>query len=474
MLRKLLSHAALYGLAAQVPRVAGVLALPIITPYLTTTDYGVAGVVTAYVGALGLFQSLGLSVVMGNTFTRHPTRFKWVWRQLHGFILLWSALYSVPLVGLLYAVIPDEAEANRWELILLNLVPVVLLSNTSFFGNFLYHMRQRPLPVAAYSFITGGVTVALNIYFIAFLRLGYMGWFYATFVASVAGFVLLFYPVYVQEGLWPIFKFKLYRIRSSLKVSLPLLPHHFSFFLLDASDKLMLDALRVPLPRIGFYNIASSFGLYFSAASNAVVEAATPFYMRYFSKEGDPESLLEARRMTFSLQVLFLGATALGSLWMKEVFELLIRNETLQGAYPLAIIMLMGYTYRPMYLAVVNRLSFQEKTKELWKISLVAGVGNVLLNLLLIPVFGIEAAAFTTFAALVYLGYSGFLLKEYRALSNVPYYPWRWLALTIVLLLAVYALADAGPLLKALISLLILAFAGSGLWRLNKAKAGAL
>ena len=67
MLRKLLSHAAIYGLAAQVPRLAGVLALPIITRYLTTTDYGVAGVVTAYVSALGILQSLGLSVVMVNS-----------------------------------------------------------------------------------------------------------------------------------------------------------------------------------------------------------------------------------------------------------------------------------------------------------------------------------------------------------------------------------------------------------------------
>lgn len=452
---------------------AGVLALPVITPYLSTTDYGVAGVVTAYAYALSMLQSLGLGVVMANTFTRHPLHYKWVWRQLHGFIVQWSGVYALLLAAVLYLVIPAEAAENRLELILLHVVPMLFFGHTPALGVMLNQMRQRPLPVAVYSFVTGGVAVALNVYFIAYLRMGYMGWFYANFGSTLVGFLLFAYPVYVCEGLWPIFRYKLHRIKSSLRISLPLLPHYFSFFLLDSSDKLVLDLLRVPVPRIGFYNIASSFGLYFAAASNAVVQAANPFYLRLFAKEADESNLLEARRLTFSLQVLFLGITTVGSLWMREVFVLLVRNEALQEAYPLAIIMLMGYTYRPMYLAVVNRLSLQEKTGQLWKISLVAGAGNVLLNLLLVPVYGISAAAFTTFGSLMYLGYSGFFLKEYRQLPDVPYYPGGWFALSLVLLMAVYGLADAALLLKISLTPLVLLVMAVCLWRLNNKKAEA-
>jgi O-antigen/teichoic acid export membrane protein len=459
MLRKLLSHAAIYGLAAQVPRLAGVLAMPIITRYLTTTDFGVAGVVTAYASALAIVQSLGLGVVMVNSFARYPMRYKWIWRQLHGFTLLWSVGYGVVLGAVLYWIIPDEATVNRWDIIWLHVVPAVLFNSMGLFGALYYQMQQRPLPVAVNSFVVGALVVALNIYTIAYLRLGYMGWFYANFVGGALGFLIYGYMMYMREQMWPIFRFKWDRIVHSLRVSLPVVPHHFSFFLLDTSDRLVMDVLRLPVARIGLYNVASSFGLYFSAASHAIVQAAGPVYMRLYAVSADREAAFQARQLTFSLQVLFLIGTSLLGLWMKEIFVLLIKNEALQTAYPLAIIILMGYNYKPMYLAVINQLVYQERTKALWKISTIAGVGNVVLNLIVVPLYGIEAAAFTTFAALMYMGYAGYLLQEYRQIRQVDYYPWLWLPVNVAALLGVYFLADEGYVLKALVSSLFICFA---------------
>lgn len=438
MLRKLLSHAAIYGLAAQIPRVAGVLALPIITPYLTTTDYGVAGVVTAYATALGMVQSLGLSVVMVNAFVKHPTRYKWVWRQVHGFISLWSILYGAVLAGVLYLGMPDEAAGNSWTIILLHVIPALFFNEISQYAGLFFQLKQKPFIVAIQSFIVGLLTVFLNIYFIAEMHLGYMGWFYSTFVGVLIRFLLIVYPLYIKERMWPIFRFKWHRIKPSLRISLPVIPHQLSFFLLDASDKLILDFLHVPVPRIGFYNIASSFGLYFAAASNAVVQAANPLYVQFHAM-GDSFSI---RRITFSLQVLFFTVTSIASIWMKEIFHLLIINNDLNQAYPLAIVILMGYNYRPMYLAVVNQLTYQEKTKGLWKISTIASVGNILLNLALIPVYGIEAAAFTTFFSLMYMGYSGYFFNDYKGVQSVRFYPVLWLCINIGLLLFVYQMVD--------------------------------
>jgi O-antigen/teichoic acid export membrane protein len=455
MLRKLLSHAAIYGLAAQVPRLAGVLAMPIITRYLTTTDFGVAGVVTAYASALAIVQSLGLGVVMVNSFARYPTRYKWIWRQLHGFTLLWSVGYGVVLGVVLYWIIPNEAAGNRWEIIWLHVVPAVLFNSMGLFGALYYQMQQRPLPIAVNSFVVGALVVALNIYTIATLRLGYMGWFYANFVGGALGFLIYGYMMYMREQMWPIFRFKWARIVHSLRVSLPVVPHHFSFFLLDTSDRLVMDVLQVPVARIGLYNVASSFGLYFSTASNAIVQAAGPVYMRLYAASADREATLQARQLTFSLQILFLIGTSLLGLWMKDIFVLLIKNEALQSAYPLAIIILMGYNYKPMYLAVINQLVYQERTKALWKISTIAGVGNVVLNLVLVPLYGIEAAAFTTFAALMYMGYAGYMLKEYKQIRQQNYYPWLWLPVNVLALLGIYFLADLDIVWKVVVSVII-------------------
>ncbi|GAB3201584.1 oligosaccharide flippase family protein [Pontibacter aydingkolensis] len=442
---------------------AGIFALPIITPYLTTLDYGVAGVITAYTVALNTIFSLGLSVVMVNSYSKHPSRYKWVWRQLHGFLSVWAILYGFILGAVLWWGIPAEAAADKWELLALNVLPVVLFGVTEYQAMFLFQISQRPLPVAVRSFVVGVTTVALNIYTIAYLKMGYMGWFYANAAGMLVGFILYSYPLYFVEKMWPIFNYKWKRIKTSLKLSLPVIPHHFSFFLLDTSDRLVLDLLKVPVPRIGLYNIASSFGLYFMAASNSVVQAAAPFYLQFYSKSReDLHAARQARSMTFALQIFFLGATFILCLWLRELFILLIRNEELQQAYPLAIIIMMGYSYRPMYLGAVNLLTYREHTKVLWKVSTVAGAGNVVLNLIFIPLYGIEAAAITTFIALMYMGYSGYALKEYKQVAEVNYYPWVWLSVNIVALVVVYVLKDIGLGYKVILSAVTGVCAGVG------------
>ncbi|MCC9165992.1 lipopolysaccharide biosynthesis protein [Pontibacter harenae] len=441
MLRKLISHAAIYGLAAQMPRMAGVLVLPIITQYLTPADYGVAGVVLAYVSALAMLQSLGLSVVLVNSFSRYPTRFRWIWRQLYGFISVWALLYGVLMGVVIFFLVPEEAAAHRLQIALLYCLPIMFFSSTETQASLFYQLSQRPFPIALRSFVVGAVGVSLNLYTIAYLKLGYMGWFYAHFFSLASGFLLNSYYVYVREKLWPIFNFRWHRIVSSLKVSLPVVPHSLSFIFLDTSDRLVMDVLGVPLRRIGLYNVASSFGGYFMIASGAIVQAASPFYFSYYAQR-TKSAAIQARNMTFAMQLLFLLATTGICLWMKEIFVLLIRNEALQQAYPIAIIILMGYNFRPLYTAVINFLTYHEFTGKLWKISGVAAAGNIVLNFILVPIWGIEAAAFTTFAALMYMGFAGYMLKEYRELAMAPYYPGLWLVLIIVALCSVYMLMD--------------------------------
>ncbi len=471
MLRKLLSHAAIYGLAAQVPRLAGVVTLPIITRYLTPADYGVAGIVTAYVSLFSMLQSLGLSVVLVNSYARLPKRYTWIWRQINGFVSLWSLLYGLLVIVALYFLVPAEAEGYQLEIALLAGLPIMLFSMTEIQSNIYYQLSQKPVPVAIRTFIVGAIGVGLNIYTIAYLRMGFMGWFYAGFVSVFIGFLLNGYHIYIQQRLFPIFKFKWSRIKQSLRVSLPVVPHHMASFVMDTSDRLVLDVLNVPVRKIGLYNVASSFGTYFVMASWAVSQAASPFYMHNLARNTDKSAAIQIRYLTFALMGLFLFLTTVACLWMREIFELLIKNDDLQQAYPLAIIILMGYNYRPMYLLVFNTLTYREHSDKLWRISVVAGVGNIILNFILVPIFGYQAAAYTTFAALLYMGYAGFYVRYFRETQLVRYYPMVWLILTIVLLLGVYNLAAVAVSVKIIITaILCLVALVAGIAYRNKVK----
>ena len=140
---------------------------------------------------------------------------------------------------------------------------------------------------------------------------------------------------------------------------------------------------------------------------------------------------------------------------MKEVFFLLIKNESLSSMYVLGIIIVMSYSYRPMYLGANNKLFYLEKTKVLLKITFIAGLSNVVLNFFLIPYFGFEVAAITTFASLMYMGYIGYFLKDFKEKNELSYYPLYWLILTIILTFSACYLVEFNILIKGIITAVV-------------------
>ena len=443
VIKKLFSHTALYGLAPQIPKVASIIVLPILTRHLTDVDYGVAGIITAYTGALGVLQALGMNIILANSYYKQPGTYKWLWRQVHGFISLWSVVYGLLLGAILYAAMPEEAYEHRWLVVLLNVLPPTLFSTTQMIVFRHYQMSGKPLPLAIRSVVLGLVAIALNLYFIAELELGYLGWFLSSFVSSALSFLVFGYLIYFKVGLTPIFNFKWRLIKSTLRVALPTVPHYYSSYLLDSSDRLVMDWLKTSTANLGLYNFAGNFGGYFSTLGNAIGLAVGPMYNKLYKQgERDSSAYYKARALTFFVQGGFLLGSFLVCLWMKEILYILVSNAELQTVYPLAIVIVMGYAYRPMYLGAGAQLFYHEKTKNLWKISFIGGVSNVLLNLLLIPTFGYQAAALTTFVSLMYMGYSAYFMKDYKAIKKLNYYPLVWLTLTCVVAAASYLAKD--------------------------------
>ncbi|MEM6804834.1 MAG: polysaccharide biosynthesis C-terminal domain-containing protein [Bacteroidota bacterium] len=468
MLKKLLSHSAIYGLAPQLPQVANLFILPIITQDLTTTDYGVAGVVYAYLAALEAFQFLGLRLSLSNGYFHHKMQYKWLWRQIHGFVSLWSILFAVIVGLILYVGIPDEAVENRPLIILLHIIPIILFNVSSECGRLYYQLSQNPVPLAVQVALVGFIMVFMNLYLISYQQMGYMGWFWSRFTGAFISFLFFFYPLYIKRKLIPIFNFKWRLIKEKLKLALPMIPHSYGSYLLHASDRVVLDLLQVNVSRIGIYNLAGNFGNYFNAFVNGSGMAADPMIAEYYKNLPRKTGFSITRDFIFLWQVLILIFSFLVCLWFKEIFSILIRNDELQEAYALAIIVIMSYNYRPLYAGFTTKLFYYEKTDKLWRISFGAGVINVLLNLAFIPFFGIEAAAISTFISFLLLGILGYYLKEYKAMEDENYFPLLWALGISLCTLVVFYLKDIFWAYKISISLVIL---GASLYWAIKNKA---
>jgi len=245
-------------------------------------------------------------------------------------------------------------------------------------------------------------------------------------------------------------------IRRHLAVSLPLLPHSYSTYLLDSSDRVVMNLVGVNTSDVGRYNVSYMFGSVVQSVGMASGLALGPLMNERYIQKDD----IGARNLVFVLQVTFFFGTFLLCLWLREVFSLMVRNADLAQMYPLGIIIIMGYNYRPMYLGANNALFFAEKTNLLWRVTLTAGLINVVLNFITIPIFGYQAAGITTFVALMYMGYAGYYFKIFKQINTAEYYPMRWLIATIVLTVVAFLLRDTTWIVKSITSIVTVFIVG--------------
>lgn len=405
----------------------------------------------AYTGALDALFLLGMGVVLSNAFFKMPTQHKWLWRQIYGFLSIWSIPYCIGVGFLLWFVLPPEASDQALLLILLLLVPKAIFGPVNILGTFYYQLRQNPTPIAIRTAIFGLITVLLNIYTISYLKMGFMGWAWSSFIVAILMNVSYWVPLNFLLGLKPIFNFKWRLIKNSFQVSLPTIPHTYSAFLLNSSDRIVMDQLHVSTGDLGGYNLASSFGGYFQSLIGAANQAVSPMMLESYKKKRDAE----ARDLIFALQIVMLIGTFSFCLWSREIFDLLIKNDDLRVFYPLAIIIVMAYNYRPMYIGAMNKLFYLEKTQLLWRVSFIAGISNIVLNFIFIPIYGFEAAAYTTFLSLMYLGFSGYFIKKISDVHKVNYYPMFWLFMIIVITASVHFMVEIEILYKVIITILL-------------------
>lgn len=427
MIKKILSQSTIYGLGPIIPKFANILILPIITKYLTPLDYGIYGVLMAYSGIIGGIRTLGLNVTLVNSFYHFPGMYKWVWRQVYGFLILWSIPFNILAVFLYLIAIPTEAQAQKWLLIALLILPTLIAGSSTVYGNLFYQLHQRPKQIAFRGIIIGFINIVITYYTIVILRLGYLGWFWALAISGVLQNLSYFFPLIFVHKIRPIFNFKWRLIKQALGVSTPNIPHQYAYYLLHSSDRVIMDTMQFTSASIGNYNVAYTLGNYYSMGIEAMNKALSPMMMA-MHKLKDEKTLRDLGLLWFGFS---LTLSFIICLFLKEIFSVLFSNEALAKNYYLAVFIIMAMNYRPIYAAFVSRLYYYERTNLIWRITLTAGLFNVGSNLLFLKKYGIEIAAVTTFLSFMFMAYAGFYYKKVQDLIRENYYPTICLGLTI-------------------------------------------
>lgn len=457
MLKDLFKGSAIYGIAPFVPKILTVLLLPILTKYLTSTDYGIIGTITSITFAIQALQDLGLRVLLPNYFYKCRSQYKIAWREIYGFLSLWMVVFAILQAVLLYIFIPQEAEDNRWLIIILSNFSTVFFGPTAMIGQTYYQMNLNPTPVAVRIVISGVVSILTNYVCVVIFRWGYLG----AYVASFAGTFIVnlsYWPVVnFRLHLSPIYNFKIKTIYKMLKVGIPTIPHYYTGYLMNSSNIVAMNYYNRPQSEIGCLTMSQSISNMFETVLNAVNQVFGPMSFQYIRDN----NVSEMKRLIFTYITISYSLTFLYCLWSREIYGILISNDEIAATYKYSILLVMALNYRPIYVYCINYFFYYEHTMHMLGITFIAGVISCLFYFIMVPYLGVYAALLGFYLGCIYLGYSGYFFHLYKekTIYQLPW--WIFLMLQLSLTLFSYNCVDCSLLIKSAISIVFLLAIGS-------------
>jgi len=411
--KTLVKNGLLFSLAPFLPKVVSVFLLPIMTKYLTATDYGIAGTIAAYSQSIGALSTLGLSIVLMNSFYKDPENYKETWRKIYGFLNCWMVVYALMQTAILYYCIPNEALENRWWIIILTNITTVLFGPTAQIGSSYFTYNKQSVPVVWRSIVASLITMLSTFVLVVYMQTGYMGWYIGGFIGTLFSNATYWPVVNLKLGLKPTYKFEVKELKHQLSVSMPTIPHYYSTYMMEGSGRMVLDQYGEKQSKIGQLSISQTIGDMYQVALTGINQAVSPYFMT-FIRNAD-------WRKYKILAYLFIGivfsSAFLISIWSKEIFAILLSNKELAEAYPYAIIYIMAFCYRPLYVVSTNFNFYHEKTKQLLYITFASGVFAIVFYFVFTPLWGIWAFLIGHYVACLYMGYSAFFYSCYREYS---------------------------------------------------------
>lgn len=260
----------------------------------------------------------------------------------------------------------------------------------------------------AFSLITGigvigsnGLSILLILIMSEKLNARVIGYFVPYIILGMVLYILL-----IKKG--KTIKFHYYRY--ALTLSIPLIPHLLSLTILSASDRVMITKM-VGAESTAIYSVAYLFISIIIILLDSMNKAWAPWLLDSL-KAKDFRTI---RKVTSPYFLIFFGLI-LGSLLIGPEIILILGGERyLEAKYSLPPLVI-GTLFQFAYLMYVQLEYYEKKLRMISVATITAATLNIVLNLLLIPIFGYIVASYTTL-----IGYIVLFIFHYKTIARYGY-----------------------------------------------------
>lgn len=427
MLRALVKDSAIYAVGTIASRLVGFIMIPVYTRVLTPADYGVIETIVRVVDIISLILALGLAEALLRHY--YLAKDEEALRRLIGTtlalnigVMVVGAIVVLPLSPWLTRLAFGH---DRYSLYVTVSLISMLVGNFGQLPMTLWRAEGKAWRYTVVSVASLFTHLTTNIIFVVWLRWGVWGVVLSGLVNATAWSTVLGAITWRRYGL----QWDMGWLKPVLRYGLPLVPASLSQFVLHFSDRFFLTRYATEA-ELGLYSLAYRFGMLVAVFIHVVARAWAPWAFQVAVQGGE-----EFVQRGISL---VLTASAMVVTWVSLVGPTLLHIVASAQFWPagdyvsvLAVAYWFFNAYEPLSVGV--RLA--QKTELLAAANIFAAVVCLLLNILLIPNFGVQGAIWSTVTSLAVLSMSAYLASWIACRTRVN-------KMTLAICLATISLAE--------------------------------
>ncbi|MDP3790115.1 MAG: polysaccharide biosynthesis C-terminal domain-containing protein, partial [Candidatus Omnitrophota bacterium] len=333
--------------------------------------------------------------------------FRWVYQYKEDEIVLrrrvasTSLIFLLVLASFLTIVLWNEAgfisniifkNAGFSGLIRLMLIGLFLQSLT-WVPLSLLRIQEKPIMLISIA-MSGMAAMVLFNYILLSNGMGLKG----IYVSSIISYALILPALFYVTRSYYVLDFSLKELKGMLKFGLPFFPVLFFSWIIDFSGRFFLGRYST-LEQVGLYSIGYKIGQILYLAEKTFAIAWVPLMLSLAHKYSEKAPEVFGKVFTyfiFSSMVLFLAC----SIFSKEILRM-FTSAPYFAAYRVVPLIALSYVLYGIYGYMLSGLTITKKIHLQPFIFLGAAALNVLMNMLLIPGFGMMGAAFSAAASYV-------------------------------------------------------------------------
>lgn len=368
------------------------LLLPVLTRYLTPSDYGVWSTFMAISGIITTVIGMGtVGAITRGYFDKHKKGYNFA-EYVSGSVFINITVFLIALCVIFIAGRPTFEKLSipaGWPMLL----PAIGICTAIYSIPFkLFIFKQQPFPFAAAQVSNTLTEIALSVFFVVCL---YMGWRGRVLGVSISRLIFMAVGVIVllRSGLLKNVIRADY-IKDALHYGVPVVFHTLGVSIVAATDRIFLNKLA-GLSATGLYSVAFSITSVILFFNGAFYLAWQPILFEKLNIATDEikARLVKYTYMFFALVTFFALAVAAGA---PLVLKMMV-GEKFYGASSFIFWLSMANIFHGMYVMMSGYVAFQKKTYFLGVIAAVTVFVNVALNYILINLNGPIGAAQTMF-----------------------------------------------------------------------------